>query len=122
MIDSKTIDAIVAEILRQLQATGRVELPDRQDPGDSQFEDITSSECRAVPLLEHPADPEVLERMLKRTTARIGVGKAGAPAKNADHVDTPGGSCSGTGCRIRRRGSCIIEVYGAIYGTDLVSG
>lgn len=93
MIDSKTIDAIVAEILRQLQATGRVELPDRQDPGDSQFEDITSSECRAVPLLEHPADPEVLERMLKRTTARIGVGKAGARLKTqtmltlrADHA------------------------------------
>lgn len=81
MIDAKTIDAIVAEIVRQLQATGSVELPGRQDPVHPQFEDIASPECRAVPLLEHPGDLEALERMLKRTTARIGVGKAGPRLK-----------------------------------------
>ncbi|MCQ4771995.1 hypothetical protein NE579_16400 [Intestinimonas massiliensis] len=38
-------------------------------------------ECKAVPLLEAAEDPEALLRMKKRTTARIGVGKAGPSAR-----------------------------------------
>ena len=56
-------------------------------------EDITSAECRAVPLLKDPQDPEALARMKKRTTARIGVGRAGPRLKTktlltlrADHA------------------------------------
>ena len=55
--------------------------------------DITSRECKAIPLVEDPADPESLERMMRSTTARIGVGKAGPRLKTqtllalrADHA------------------------------------
>ncbi len=40
-------------------------------------EDLTDPELKRRPLLDHPQDPHALERMLRATTARIGVGKAG---------------------------------------------
>ena len=40
-------------------------------------EDITSPECKAVPLLKNPEDRDALMRMKQKTTARIGVGRAG---------------------------------------------
>ena len=40
--------------------------------------DITSPEVKAIPTLKHCEDPEGLERMMKRTPARIGVGNCGA--------------------------------------------
>ena len=93
MMDAKFIDAIVEEVIRQLRASGSVELPERQDLSQPRFEDIASPECRAVPLLDHPEDPEALERMMKRTTARIGVGRTGPRLKTqtmltlrADHA------------------------------------
>ena len=50
-------------------------------------------EDKAVPLIENPEDPEALLRMMKRTTARIGVGRAGSRLKTqtmlalrADHA------------------------------------
>ncbi len=52
----------------------------RRDSGyseDSSLRDITSQEEKAKPTLEHPMDPEALQRMMSKTTARIGVGKAG---------------------------------------------
>ena len=55
--------------------------------------DITSPEVRAVPLLDHIEDQEGLERMMGKTTARIGVGNCGARLKTktmltlrADHA------------------------------------
>lgn len=48
---------------------------------------------RRAPLLAHPEDPEALRRMMTKTTARIGVGKAGPRLKTgtllklqADHA------------------------------------
>ena len=59
----------------------------------SDLEDITSPEVRAVPLLDHIEDREGLERMMGKTTARIGVGNCGARLKTktmltlrADHA------------------------------------
>ena len=56
-------------------------------------EDITSREVKKRPLIEHPQDPEALERMMRLTTARIGVGCAGPRLKTqtlltlrADHA------------------------------------
>ncbi len=56
-------------------------------------EDITSREVKKRPLIEHPEDPEALERMMRLTTARIGVGCAGPRLKTqtlltlrADHA------------------------------------
>ena len=38
---------------------------------------------RRAPLLEHPEDPDMLQRMMAKTTARIGVGRAGPRLKTA---------------------------------------
>lgn len=61
-------------------------------PGEN-LEDITSSEVRKLPLLDHIEDREGLERMMIRTTARIGVGNCGPRLKTqtmltlrADHA------------------------------------
>lgn len=97
-MNQEMIAAIAAEILRQLQRTGNVELPSQPAPipapdREKAFEDITSPACRACPLVDHPEDPEALIRMMKRTTARIGVGRAGPRLKTrtlltlrADHA------------------------------------
>ena len=57
------------------------------------LEDMTSPEVRSVPLLDHIEDREGLERMMARTTARIGVGNCGPRLKTrtmltlrADHA------------------------------------
>ena len=91
MLDEKLIALITEEVVRQLTANGRVVLPDRvpgqEAPADPQ--NVVGSDR----LLEDPLDPEALERMKRRTTARIGVGKAGARLKTqtmlslrADHA------------------------------------
>ena len=97
MLDEKLIALITEEVVRQLSANGRVVLPDTM-PGDaSRQAQGPSNGSKAVVgtdrLLEDPLDPESLERMKKRTTARIGVGKAGARLKTqtllalrADHA------------------------------------
>ena len=94
-MDEKLIAAITEEVIRQLIETGRVVLPDqdRFDAGETTGRFSGSfnegrfggsfSDSR-TPLhqigessLKDPQDPEALERMKKRTTARIGVGRAG---------------------------------------------
>lgn len=75
-MDEKLLRLIVEEVCRQLQATGRLVLPEREAER-AEIIDITAPEARAESLLRDPASPEALERMRKRTTARIGVGRAG---------------------------------------------
>lgn len=77
-MDEKLVQLIVEEVVRQLQHTGSVTLPDRPVPAPApEAEDIASPVVKAVPLLKNPADPEALRRMKGQTTARIGVGRAG---------------------------------------------
>lgn len=45
---------------------------------DGELIDITSPEVKAIPTLKHCEDPEGLERMMRSTPARIGVGNCGA--------------------------------------------
>ena len=98
-VNPELIAAIVTEIVKQLETTGSVRLPgssssDFAVPAPAkEWEDITAPECKAVPLIENPEDPEALLRMMKRTTARIGVGRAGSRLKTqtmlalrADHA------------------------------------
>lgn len=96
-MDQELITSIVTEIVRQLESTGSVRLPGSQPTAvpapAKEWEDITSPECKAIPLLENPEDPEALRRMMGRTTARIGVGRAGSRLKTqtmlalrADHA------------------------------------
>ena len=111
MLSRELISAIAEEIVRQLRADAGAEdisrkagaqdragqdraMKDRPVPvPEPETEDITSPEIRSIPLLDHPSDAEALQRMMKRTTARIGVGKAGARLKTrtlltlrADHA------------------------------------
>ncbi len=89
-MNQELISTIVEEVIKQLMATGQIDLsPTKQ----CTCEDITAPECKATPLLDKPEDAEALERMIKRTTARIGVGRAGPRLKTqtllalrADHA------------------------------------
>lgn len=92
-MDQERIASIVDEIVRQLTQTGNVILPERANEKETVCVDITSPDCRRMPLIDHPQDPEALERMMKQTTARIGVGRAGPRLKTrtlltlrADHA------------------------------------
>ena len=94
-MNQELINAIVEEIVRQLQSTGDVVLPNSacQKRAGMTAEDIASEEARNTPLLDNPADPDGLRRMMKQTTARIGVGRAGSRLKTqtlltlrADHA------------------------------------
>ena len=95
-MNQELINAIVEEIVRQLQTTGDVVLPNsacQKRTSGMMAEDIASEEARNTPLLDHPEDPDGLRRMMKQTTARIGVGRAGSRLKTqtlltlrADHA------------------------------------
>ena len=93
-MNQELINAIVEEVVRQLQATGGVVLPGGcSKPSVTMAEDIASEAARNTPLLENPADPDGLRRMMKQTTARIGVGRTGSRLKTqtmltlrADHA------------------------------------
>lgn len=77
-MDEKLVQLIVEEVVRQLQRTGSVTLPDQPAPAPaSEVEDIASPAVKAVPLLKNPTDPDALQRMKSQTTARIGVGRVG---------------------------------------------
>ena len=89
-MNQELISAIVEEVVKQLMATGQIMLP---TSGSFTCEEITSADCKASSLLDNAQDPEALERMVKRTTARIGVGRAGPRLKTqtllalrADHA------------------------------------
>lgn len=76
-MDQQLISLIVEEVLKQLQS---LELPQGSDQGQEPSggcQDIASPECKAVPLLKQAKDWQALLRMKSRTTARIGVGRAG---------------------------------------------
>lgn len=89
-MNQELISAIVEEVVKQLMASGQIDLSPKKQ---CTCEDITAPECKATPLLDKPQDPEALERMIKCTTARIGVGRAGPRLKTqtllalrADHA------------------------------------
>ena len=73
MIDEKLVAEIVSRVIAELEARGDTSSSAVCDA----CADITAQACRAIPLLKDPQDPEALLRMKKRTTARIGVGRAG---------------------------------------------
>lgn len=73
-MDEKMIALIVEEVIRQLEA---VKAQGGRQDGCAECEDIASAACKAIPLID-AQDSEALLRMKRKTTARIGVGKAGA--------------------------------------------
>jgi len=77
-MNQELITAIVEEVVRQLLQSGSVVLPGSQPTSPQKScKDISSPECKAIPLLTDPADPDALQRMKRKTTARIGVGRSG---------------------------------------------
>ena len=80
LLSQQLIEQIVEEVLAQLQgqttpSAAHIELPKIQP--QEQLQDITSQQVKGIPLLQHPQDPEGLARMKTKTSARIGVGRAG---------------------------------------------
>lgn len=95
-MNERLLEQIVAQVLDEIKGGAEPEkgiYASQPDEIKTQREDITSKEQRAVPLLDHPADADGLARMMERTTARIGVGRAGPREKTktwitlrADHA------------------------------------
>ena len=91
-MDNNAIESIVQAVLKKLSESGEsaeVKKADvfaavtsfADDIPDSDLVDITSKEIKSVPLIENPADGDSLDRMIKSTPARIGVGRAGPRLK-----------------------------------------
>ena len=76
--------AVSAAVQTSVQAANTSAPADTTDFSD--IEDIASPEVKHRPLLENPADPDGLQRMLSKTPARIGVGKAGARLKTKTYL------------------------------------
>ena len=103
MLDEKLIARIVEEVIARLEAG---EAAGSGETGACEAcRDITAKACRDITMLDHPQDAEALARMKKKTTARIGVGRAGprlntrtmltlradhAKARDAVFLDVPG--------------------------------
>lgn len=107
-MNNNQIDSIVKAVMAQLGESGAlqsggvneaavsaavqtsVQAANTSAPADntafSDIEDIASPEVKHRPLLENPADPDGLQRMLSKTPARIGVGKAGARLKTKTYL------------------------------------
>ncbi len=94
MLTQSQIDAIAEAVLQSLKADPSPENTKKAQTTEAEgLEDMTSPEVRSVPLLDHIEDREGLERMMARTTARIGVGNCGPRLKTrtmltlrADHA------------------------------------
>ena len=94
MLTQSQIDAIAEAVLQSLKADPSPENTKKMQTTEAEgLEDMTSPEVRGVPLLDHIEDREGLERMMARTTARIGVGNCGPRVKTrtmltlrADHA------------------------------------
>ncbi len=79
MLSEALIETIVAQVLAQLEAQaapGTAPAPPPEQPFC--LRDITSPQVKDTPLLAAPQDYDGLLRMKGKTTARIGVGRAGA--------------------------------------------
>lgn len=106
-MNNNQIESIVKAVMAQLAASGDIDarVSEAQvkqavqstaaadNTSFADIEDIAAPEVKHRPLLDNPADPDGLQRMLSKTPARIGVGKAGARLKTktqlalrADHA------------------------------------
>jgi len=73
-LDKALLEQIVKEVVAEYMARSGASA----QTGSEHGRDITSAENRGANLLRDTQDPAVLQRMRQRTTARIGVGRAGA--------------------------------------------
>lgn len=101
-MDNNTVESIVQAVLQKLARQSNSAVTEAEissvvssvvSDDDSNLIDITSKEVKSLPLLENPVDEDGLLRMMSKTSARIGVGKAGPRLKTqtllalrADHA------------------------------------
>ncbi len=102
-MENSAVETIVQAVLQKLAQQGNTLKNETEissvvssfvnNTADSPIVDITSKEVKSIPLLDSPADEDGLMRMMNKTPARIGVGKAGPRLKTqtllalrADHA------------------------------------
>jgi ethanolamine ammonia-lyase small subunit len=78
MMERELVEQIVHEVLSNMDLQAKAPAGAAAPTGgDNDLIDITSPEERSKPQVKNPYDPEALLRMMGKTTARIGVGRAG---------------------------------------------
>lgn len=89
MLDQELINLVVQEVMKTIDNGA----PNNQQPLDNELIDITSKQVRREPLLKAAYDGDALLRMMKKTSARIGIWRAGPRQKTktlltlrADHA------------------------------------
>ncbi len=102
-MENNAVESIVQAVLKKLGSTSGTPTTESQissavseiieGKNNVDLIDITSKDVKSVPLLENPSDPDALLRMMNKTPARIGVGRAGPRLKTqtmlalrADHA------------------------------------
>ncbi len=102
-MENNAVESIVQAVLQKLAQQGNTLKSETEishvvssvvnNSDNSDLIDITSKEVKSVPLLNNPADEDGLLRMMNKTPARIGVGRAGPRLKTqtqlalrADHA------------------------------------
>lgn len=92
-LSERQIEQIAEAVIAELSARGVISEENTGNENTLQETDITSAEAKSQSLLEHPLDRRALDQMMRRTTARIGAGKAGPRLKTrtllalrADHA------------------------------------
>ena len=94
-MDNAMLEAVVQAVMAQLASQQKDEPAAKPavDIIDESLNDITAAEVKKTPLLDTPEDPDGLKRMMSKTPARIGVGRAGPRLKTqtmlalrADHA------------------------------------
>ncbi|MEG1777665.1 MAG: ethanolamine ammonia-lyase subunit EutC [Angelakisella sp.] len=91
MVDAKLIDLIVGEVLAQMNGGKPSTSAEVAKPPE--LLDITTTAEKKTTLIAEPEDRDELQRMINRTSARIGIGHAGLRLKTktllafrADHA------------------------------------
>jgi len=88
MLQEQMVEKVVREVLSMMQKNTGPIAPATQLPIDDPVEvndlvDIAGEEERKRILIDAPADREALERMMEKTSARIGIGKSGPRLKTS---------------------------------------
>lgn len=94
MIDERLIARITAEVVRQLSIAGvtvtapavSAEVFQRLQAEDGILPDLTTAESKAEITLDHIVNRDLLERMKRKTPARIGTGSAGPRLKTRTYL------------------------------------
>lgn len=89
MIDSRTVEELVKQIVLQMYPDIKDitnEPEETLDGKELDIVDITLEEYRKTPQVESAEDIEGLQRMITKTPARIGVGRAGGRLKTSTYL------------------------------------